>query len=263
MRYDLLKTILKIPTRYKQEDAIVQFLEEYAFKNHYHAEVDKYKNVFIHKGDKINRPLICAHTDTVHSIHPENIPEQIIENDHGDLIALKKKGTQTGIGGDDKAGIFICLELLEHFKDISVVFFATEEIGCVGAHGASKHHYNDIGYAIEFDSPEDNIMSYSNNGINNFEDNGDFIKLISPILNSHGVTRWEKHPYTDIHVIRKVTKLSCLNLPAGYFNYHTPYEYVRPKAVENSIKLGINIINTLGYQKYMFEHNHLNNSLFY
>jgi hypothetical protein len=38
-------------------------------------------------------------------------------------------GSPTGIGGDDKCGVYICLKLLEKIDKIKCAFFVEEEIG--------------------------------------------------------------------------------------------------------------------------------------
>ena len=53
-------------------------------------------------------------------------PVQIIQQD-GMLIGFNKYGQRSGMGADDKAGVFICLELLERMDNVAVALFAAEE----------------------------------------------------------------------------------------------------------------------------------------
>ena len=88
-------------------------------------------------------------------------------------------GSPTGIGGDDKAGVFICLQLLEKFDVIKGFFPVAEETGCHGSRGANEEFFKDVGYAIQFDSTENDTMSLSLMGVNCLNKNlSSLIKLV-------------------------------------------------------------------------------------
>jgi hypothetical protein len=64
------------------------------------------------------------------------------------------KRCQHGIGGDDKVGVYIVLQLLTDLPTLKAVFFRDEEIGCRGsAYSISKHPewYHDCGFVIGVD----------------------------------------------------------------------------------------------------------------
>jgi acetylornithine deacetylase/succinyl-diaminopimelate desuccinylase-like protein len=58
------------------------------------------------------------------------------------------------------------------------------------------------------------------------------------------------HPYTDVYALRGLFDFQCINFSIGYYNYHTPYEYVVIEDVFNGIEMGREMINTLGYKLY-------------
>jgi tripeptide aminopeptidase len=192
-------------------------------------------------------PCVSAHLDTVH----EPQPIQVVQE--GDrLWALDKDHRRTGLGGDDKAGIFICLQLIEKIAKIKAAFFVAEEIGCQGSRACNDQFFDDVGYVMAFDSPGDNILTYTCDGTQLFPDEGLFHDTMLPILKAHGVTDWQHHPYTDVSVLKRKFDFPCLNLPAGYFRMHSGEEYVLLTAVANGIALGKNLISAFGHRHYRY-----------
>jgi tripeptide aminopeptidase len=257
IKIEKLKAILEVPSKTGQEQRLVAFLEDYLSKEGYDYFSDKKGNIYVTKGKADSYPLVLAHTDTVHQINDIVAKEEMKPNTKGEIkLALKgydKKGKPSGIGGDDKAGVFICLELLEKFDTIKVFLPVSEETGCHGSEYAMKNHkdfFKDVGYAIMFDSPENNSLSYSlmGNKLNN--DDGEFRQLTEESIRSHGIDKWQHHPYTDAMVIREQFDIACLNLAAGYYQYHTANEYVIIEDVENAINLGTEIITKCGNTRY-------------
>lgn len=101
------------------------------------------------KGDK-NKPslMFSAHLDTV---EPSKDIEPIIENG-----IIKSKGN-TILGGDDKAGIAVILEMLyviienkiDH-PDIYIIFSVAEEVGLLGARYFENEKYSiDYGFILD------------------------------------------------------------------------------------------------------------------
>ena len=248
----MLKQLLAIQTHYGEESAVVEFLLEYAKQHGIRAWHDTSGNVYFVKGTLREcevYPCVCAHTDSVHRLLPSPIT---IKDQDGLLYALDSRGNPTGCGGDDKAGVFICLELFERCDILKGAFFVSEEIGCVGSRRSDLSFFQDVGYVLEFDSPCEDIMTYTCDGTQLFEDNGLFIRLAQPVLETHGVTDWQHHPYTDVSILKRRHPFSCMNLPAGYFRMHTAYEYVSVEAVHNSINLGDALLRVLGNNLYRY-----------
>jgi len=55
-------------------------------------------------------------------------------------------------------------------------------------------------------------------------------------------------------MLKKKFNFPCLNFAAGYYRYHTPYEYVVVEDVQNAINLGLKVVKQLGNKKYEFIH---------
>jgi tripeptide aminopeptidase len=252
LRLDLLKRLLVVPTCSRQEGQMVEFLVEHVRQRGSarcgKIVTDEWNNVFIRKGGPGVVPCVAAHIDTVHPLGPVEMVQQ-----DGILFGLDEKGQRTGIGADDKAGVYICLELLERFDDIAIALFAAEEIGCVGADHAPAVWFNDVGYVIEFDCPGRDLVSYTSSGTRLFANDGEFIKTAAPVLHAHGLTRWQHHPFTDVMVLRRRFDITCLNLSCGYHNWHRSDDYVVVEEVEAAVRAGEALIAALGRRSYPFQ----------
>lgn len=248
MNINLLQRLLAVPTISGREDAMVSFLVEHVEADpakRGRVERDQFNNVYITKGEAEFYPCVAAHIDTVFPLGHVNIVR-----DNGTFIGTDDAGKRTGIGGDCKTGVHVCLELLETFDNIKVALFASEEIGCVGAFNAASRFFDDVGYVIEFDCPSTGLMSYTSSGERLFENYGAFIRTAMRALQSNGVTRWQRHPYTDVMALRKRFKFSCLNIGSGYYNWHSSQEFVKLDDVRQAISTGMSLITDLGERSY-------------
>ncbi len=252
MRLNLLKQLLTVPTTSRREDRMVAFLLQH-FLGRKTVEwdgcmLDEWNNVLISKGGPGILPCVAAHIDTVHPLRPVDVVQQ-----GGRLIGFDEHGRRTGIGADDKAGIFVCLELWERFDHVAVALFGGEEIGCLGAKHAAAEWFEDVGYVIEFDCPGQGLVSYTSSGTRLFANDGEFIQTAAPVLQAHGLTRWQDHPYSDVMALRKRFNFSCLNLSCGYHNWHQSDEYLVVDEVEAAVKAGAALIEALGCRSYPFD----------
>ena len=83
--------------------------------------------------------LLVAHMDTVH----KSLPNTIVYEKNRDVIS-----SPNGIGGDDRCGIYMVLEVIKKFN-CSVVFCEDEEIGLIGA---EKFVENKISIGLDFNT---------------------------------------------------------------------------------------------------------------
>ena len=252
MRVELLKQMLAVLSPSYQEKAMVEFIithiEQMGPRSGVRCRVDEHNNVFITKGDAEFLPCVAAHIDTVHRLAPATIVQ------HGGLlVGFDEAGRRTGIGGDDKAGVFICLELLERFDNIAVALFAAEEVGCVGSRNADPEFFERVGYVIEFDCPGRGLVSYTSGGVRLFQNDGDFITAALPIMCRHGALNWQHHPFSDVKTIGRRFGLCCLNVSSGYYNWHRRDEFVKLSDVEHALAFGTDLIRALGNRRYNFD----------
>lgn len=251
MRLNLLKRLLAVPTSSLHEEKMVSFLVEHVKERGVarcgRVAVDSHNNVYVVKGNARCLPCVAAHIDSVHRWAEVEIVQQ-----NGTLVGFDRLGQQIGIGADDKAGVFVCLELLERFENIAVALFAAEEIGCIGATHARSDFFDPVGYVLEFDCPGAGVVSYSVDGVRLFENDGDFIRTAMPVLRKHGLINWQRHPHTDVKALRQRFDFSCLNVSAGYRNLHRRDEFVLLHEVEAAINSGEALLRALGCRRYPF-----------
>lgn len=156
--------------------------------------------------------LLVAHMDTVHKNVVKTFSEELKNGKH--IIS-----SIDGIGGDDRCGIYMIMEIIKTHK-CSVLFCEDEEIGCVGATlFSNSEHMNklkDIKYIIELDRKgnEDAVFYQC--------DNPEFTEFIEK--NTGYKEDWGS--YTDICDIAPVLGVAAVNLSCGYYNAHMTTEYV-------------------------------------
>tara|TARA_R110000824_G_scaffold122766_1_gene280232 strand:- start:450 stop:1343 length:894 start_codon:yes stop_codon:yes gene_type:complete len=260
-----LKNILSVPTKTWEEDDLIEYIVTNT-KDFDTMDIDDLGNIYITKGKADHYPCFVAHLDSVHEKVDMVVEEEMLPNAQGEpKVALKAyekiSGEPTGIGGDDKAGVFICLELLKEIDACKIFLPVAEETGCHGSKEADKDFFKDVGYALQFDSTENNTMSLSLMGVKLFKENSEFINKTKDVILEHGITEWLNHPYTDTMMLKKKFDFSCLNFAAGYYNYHTKNEYVVIEDVFNALTLGKKVTNILGENKYKYKSkptNHFN-----
>ena len=260
-----LKNILSVPTKTWEEDDLIEYIVTNT-KDFDIMDIDDLGNIYITKGKADYYPCFVAHLDSVHEKVAMVVEEEMLPNAQGELkLALKAyeeiSGEPTGIGGDDKAGVFICLELLRELDVCKIFLPVAEETGCHGSKEADENFFKDVGYALQFDSTENDTMSLSLMGVKLFKENSEFINKTKDVILEHGITEWLNHPYTDTMMLKKKFDFSCLNFAAGYYNYHTKNEYVVVEDVLNSLTLGKKVTKILGENKYKYKSkptNHFN-----
>ena len=246
-----LKEVLSIPTHSREEDLMVSYLEEVLTEKGFDFFKDKHNNIYVTKGNADYYPCFVSHTDTVHYINHNLKVVELEENGKKILTGIDSETMKpSGIGGDDKCGVYLCLEMLDKLDNVKAAFFVSEEIGCLGSKQADTEFFQNVGYAIQYDSPKGNSMSMTLMGKNLFNKTSDFGDKVSPLILEHGITDWARHPFTDIWPLMEKFNFSCLNLAAGYYNYHTSTEYVIVDDVENAFELGIKLHEILGENFY-------------
>jgi len=161
---DLLKEVLSVPSKTYREDLMVEFLVNWLTENNIEHYVDEHKNVYATKQENIlisedfYFPLVISHTDTVHEIEGIFVQEERLPNAQGEIKdafkAYNSLDNPTGIGGDDKCGVFACLTLLKELPYLKAAFFVSEETGCHGSRKADERFFTNVGYGIQFDAPE-------------------------------------------------------------------------------------------------------------
>jgi tripeptide aminopeptidase len=257
----LLKEVLSVPSKTYKEDLMVEYLVNWLTENNIEHYVDEHKNVYATKQESSELPedfyfpCVIAHTDTVHDLDTILVREEQLPNAQGEikdsLKAYNEKGVPTGIGGDDKCGVFACLTLLKELPYLKASFFVSEETGCHGSRKADETFFENVGYGIQFDAPENWMITEKCFGQVLFDRNSEFFEKVDKVLTEGMVNenmQYMVHPYTDVYALRSKFDFSCINFSIGYYDYHTRNEYVVIEDVFNGIKMGRKMIEELGYK---------------
>jgi di/tripeptidase len=257
MNLDFLKEVLSLPSISGDESMVRDYIIEFAKTNGIEYYTDKKGNLYLTKGmvtyPQEHFPCVVSHMDTVHRSHItliENKERLIIKENDDNLIAFHPTTEiQTGIGGDDKCGVFVCLELFNKFDNLKGAFFVEEEIGMKGSKESDDAFFDNVGYAIQFDAPSSNWISEVCWGVNLFD--LDFKDKIKATLNESGYTKFSNDPFTDVNQLATKYDFNCLNLGCGYYKQHTNQEYVVISEVSDSLIAGEKLISHLGNIKYI------------
>lgn len=252
-----LKKVLETPSCSRFEDRMIEFIEEFCISNGIEYET-KDNNIYLTKGKlAIDQyyPCFTAHLDTVHHkqipfvIKNEKIPikEEILST--GDIAYTSPN---IGIGGDDKCGIAIILDILLQTPVCKAVFFWGEEIGGQGSrYFADLDFFNNVGWICGFDSPEFNRAAISCKG-NRLFSREFFKKYLKENMKNMGIDNWRYEPGTDVMILREKLNLQMMNFGSGYWKQHTEQEYVVLNEVSNAVLVGLKLIEILGYNQYPF-----------
>lgn len=162
--------------------------------------------------------LLVAHLDTVHKTLPSSI---YFDRKSGALSAPE------GIGGDDRAGIYIVLELVRRFN-CSVLFCEDEEIGGIGAEAFIR---SPVAASVR----PDFIIEFDRKGAKDAVfydcDTPDFTAFVTAEF-----FREEWGSFSDISVIAPALGVAAVNLSCGYHSPHTLAETVHPAEVDAIIE---------------------------
>jgi hypothetical protein len=188
---------------YMTQEGVKAYMKKFLSSKNY--EVIDEKGFLYAKGDV--PVLLVAHMDTVHKQRCTQI-----------VKIGEKMSSPQGIGGDDRCGIFIIANLVKKYH-CSVLLCEDEEIGTVGAREFIKTDYVKnlgVNFMIEFDRKGNNdAVFYSC-------DNKDFTNHVL----DHTGFKEARGSFTDISVLMPASKLCGVNLSSGYYNAHSPQEYV-------------------------------------
>ena len=134
-----------------------------------------------------------------------------------------------GIGGDDRCGVYMILEIVKNYN-CSVLFCEDEEVGGVGARkfiktDLAKELVSQFNYAIELD------RRGSKDAVFYDCDNEEFEEFITKEFYELAYGS-----FSDISVVAPFLKCAAVNLSCGYHCAHTKDEYVVLHEMERSME---------------------------
>ena len=241
----LFKDILETQSYSGSVERMTSLIAQYA--HHFGADVriDK-NNVYVTKGEPTANgyPCIVSHTDTVHKIVADDEYSVAYDEKHRIIYAYNyKQRNFTGVGGDDKVGIYIALAAIRDFTSMKACFFRDEEIGCVGSGEADLSFFSDCMYILQCDrrGNADFVNSIGGLDISSkaFQDD------VLPIITKHGYS-FHVGGITDVgKLTQRKVGVSCANMSCGYHNPHSSDEIISVDDVHDTMHMVYDIFNNL------------------
>jgi len=241
---ELLNKILQM-----SQSELFDYLKVELKQYYTYIDSDGMSNKYIYCRGKLG-VLVMAHLDTVYDIDEKYIPldkelmtlfdEPVSLQDYEDFygfddepniasIDISPKDifydsikevmwSPDGLGADDRAGVYMILQLLKDGLRPHVLFTTDEEIGGVGAERFAIKYRSvlratNIKYIMELD------RSGSNDCVFYDCDNKRFEKFI----NKFGFCT-ESGTFSDISIVCPITGIAGVNLSVGYYYEHTTTE---------------------------------------
>ena len=235
---ELLKSLYAINSKSGHEGEIKAFILSCLDDVELTIEEDNFGNLFITKGVADSYPCLTAHLDEVHEP-----AERVFVVDDDTIYALDSRGERTGIGADDKNGLWIIIHLLHNRPTLKAALFVQEEragemAGCRGSKACSLEWFDDVRYLLAVDRKGDSeVVTVSK---------GD-IKLCDESIFPQSVL--EKYGYscvsggrTDVTALKeRRLQTPCCNISCGYYNAHKSDEY----AVYSHLVKALNFVGEL------------------
>lgn len=186
--------------------------------------------------------MVTAHMDTVHTETIKDYYEWTEEQEDkakGTTYDVHVLSSPQGIGGDDRCGIWMILQILKCGYKPFIIFNEDEEIGCVGASKFCKKGNTDlhnmckeVKFIIELDRKgKHDLVFYSC-------DNDDFTKWCEK------TTGWKEAYGTcsDISYLAPEIGCAAVNLSCGYYDEHKLWHTVKIEEMFNTLSTAIKMI---------------------
>ena len=226
----------------KEQEQIIPTLNAYLealnlrMKSKLKIENDTHGNIYVTKGKGNLYPCIVSHLDQVHK-YAEN--KTIFQN--GDYLLAFNGPNQVGTGGDDLVGVFMCLQLLEVYNSIKVVFFVAEEVGCIGSNACDLSFFDDCMFIGQADRKNNSDFINYSNGVQLFGE--EFSTFVAPVLKDYNYKECIGIATDAGCLSKRNVGIACFNISCGYYNPHTSAEYVSIKDVTNCYNVICDIIS--------------------
>ena len=223
MRLDIFRT----ETKTLLKNTLPQQLARAGYTNIKHG------NEFVYSEGRLP-VLLVAHVDTVH----KEPPKEIYHDKEHNVI-----WSPTGLGGDDRAGVYAILKIIETGRRPHVLFTDGEESGGTGAlETIEKLSPPDIRMIIELDRKGSNDAVYYNCDCPELEE----------YINNFGF-KTATGSFTDICYLCPHWGVAGVNLSVGYYNAHTEAEYVKLDELEHTIERVKQMLDNLPDKTFVYK----------
>lgn len=237
---ELLENLYQVSSPCGQERTMRKFIMDYCKKQPLDVTIakDNAGNIYITKGEDKTYPCIVAHLDEVHR---QNRNKEIVMHQNIILGIDRKAMKPTGIGADDKNGIWVALNLLTTEKVLKCAFFVGEEVGCIGSARADMNFFSDVRFVLQCDR----------RNAHDFISNASHVELCDKAFYER--CEASKFGYkmtnglqTDVVSLKEKGLTVCaVNLSCGYYNPHQENEMTRFDELQNCLALCEHIVQTV------------------
>lgn len=227
----VLMDLFHIPAQSGQEKNVQKYIISYLTKHGIEFDIDKKGNIYNISND--GKPLLSAHMDTVQDNADEMFAKFIEIKD--DIV----KGYGV-IGGDDKCGIYVILDLLVNgHEDVNFLFSVQEETGGIGSnYFVQEQNLGHIPYGLVLDRMGGTDILCENHDYGTPEFEHVLLSMGIPFGFSVGYGTFSDADYLS-------DQISCANISVGYHNAHTKHEYVVLSELQNTINFVHSVISYL------------------
>jgi hypothetical protein len=252
MDKNLLFRVLSVQSEsrrtHRMEKFILRFVEDLSDSGMEIAVVqDIHANIYVMKGEAEIYPTIVAHMDTVHDIVP-NANYQVRSNGRVMWAMDPETKTDTGVGGDDKVGVFIALSMLRDLPACKAAFFVDEEIGCIGSAKAQMTFFENSAFVLECDRRGNADFVDRIGGTEMY--GTEFAAAIKPTLAQFGY-KPTSGGMTDVLELKELgLDVAAANMSCGYFMPHTRWETVGLLDVQRCYDLVVTLCTTLAHKRW-------------
>lgn len=208
-------------------------------------------NLLVRKGPASGpHPYFLAHMDQVHQYEP-GFRLCLHSPGNSILTARDGNGKQTGVGGDDKCGIYLALAMLHELEHVTAVFVRDEETGCHGSGSVPLTWFDHAAFVIQADRNNRTMdIIPDTNGYCCASD--EFVEAILNLptakANQH---RRAEGSVTDIgELASRGLGVSMVNISSGYHDAHMHTEYVKLDELRVACNLALEAAMFMGTNKW-------------
>lgn len=199
---------------------------------------DEVGNIYATKGElEIHYPAFVCRTNSDQKI-VEGFKTLRLGKSHT-WVAFRKSSVNesmipTGIGGDAKCGIYLCLKLLETLPAVKCVFFVESGTGFKGAMNCDLDFFRDCRWVIEFDRKGSSTIVTKTQSKDLCSK--DFHEKLEVLGKKHNYTT-EYGGQCDVSKLKTDRKLdiSVANISCGYYRPNSDNERVIGKSVMRAL----------------------------
>lgn len=239
---ELLKRLYAINSKSGNEAAIKELVRCELADVECSIEEDNFGNLFITKGTADIYPGITAHLDEVHEAGSRHI---VVEGDT--IYGVDDDGNRTGIGADDKNGLWVIIRLLHTRPVLKAALFVEEEkttidgevvVGCRGSRACALSAFDNVLYLLAIDRKGCSDVVTASKGNILLSDNTLFPQQV---LAKYGYECVEGGR-TDVTALKeRGLAIPCCNIGCGYYNAHKSDEYT----IFSQLTQTLNFVNEL------------------